>query len=415
MSKGQKGRSTARPSSQSQSSYYHHQTEYDLRESFLELGFEGDPRASSNDGEILDYIEELPTLNPQQIVEKLQAYGYVGQDKPCRSMSLMAFRHVNRLRNLYLHKIPAEQLPPKSNHLLVGPTGCGKTFLVETLFRHILSLPTVLVDITTYSETGYVGQDVSSIMTRLLYAADGDIARAEIGIVCLDEFDKIASGQNNAVFAGAGTTKDISGLGVQRELLKLLESTTVTVPTEFSHSSYQQHLLMSTTHVPFVACGAFSGLKILTHLFNKEPSIGFTTTQTAQMPRDIAVSYKQEEMDQTRHFQQYGFLPELIARFDRIIPFQALDEQTLTLILQRNLLASYQKEFAMNQVELVVEASLLEHVVKLALKRETGARGLRSSLAYLLEDAAFEIYSNPQIRRVQVRFVEGAVCLNFDG
>lgn len=385
-----------------------------MRDSFLEMGFGDELHQPFEHRDIREYIENIPTLTPRQIIEKLDALGYVGQKIPCRSMSLMAFRHVQRLRNLYLHQVPAEQLPPKSNHLLVGPTGCGKTFLVEMLFRHILALPTVLVDITTYSETGYVGQDVASIMTRLLYAADGDIARAEIGIVCLDEFDKIASGQNNAVFAGAGTTKDISGLGVQRELLKLLESTTVTVPTEFSHSSYQQHLLMSTAHVPFVACGAFSGLKMVTHLFNKEPSIGFTASQASSIPREIAVSYKQEEVDQTRHFQQYGFLPELIARFDRIIPFQALDAETLTQILRRNLLSSYQREFSLAKVDLIVDKSILEHVVKQALKRETGARGLRATLAFLLEDAAFEIYSQPEIRKVEVTFTDGQVSLCLD-
>lgn len=314
-----------------------------------------------------------------------------------------------------MQNVPIEELPPKSNHLLVGPTGCGKTFMVETLFRHILDIPTVLVDITTYSETGYVGQDVTSILTRLLYAADGDVARAEMGIVCLDEFDKIASGQNNAVFAGAGTTKDISGLGVQRELLKLLESSTVTVPTEFSHSSYQQHLLMSTANIPFVACGAFSGLKLVTHLFNKEASIGFHAQQSAKAPQEIAVSYNQREMDQTRHFQQYGFLPELIARFDRIVPFQALSEDTLMMILKQNLLTSYQKEFKLANVELVVDKSILERVVQQALKRETGARGLRSTLAYLLEDAAYDIYSEPNIERVEVAFQDGELVINADG
>lgn len=386
-----------------------------MREAFLDLGLEEGLGATLDERDVREYIEDLPTLTPREICKELEMYGYVGQDKPRRSMSLMAFRHVRRLRNVHLQNVPIEELPPKSNHLLVGPTGCGKTFMVETLFRHILDIPTVLVDITTYSETGYVGQDVTSILTRLLYAADGDVARAEMGIVCLDEFDKIASGQNNAVFAGAGTTKDISGLGVQRELLKLLESSTVTVPTEFSHSSYQQHLLMSTANIPFVACGAFSGLKLVTHLFNKEASIGFHAQQSAKAPQEIAVSYNQREMDQTRHFQQYGFLPELIARFDRIVPFQALSEDTLMMILKQNLLTSYQKEFKLANVELVVDKSILERVVQQALKRETGARGLRSTLAYLLEDAAYDIYSEPNIERVEVAFQDGELVINADG
>ena len=411
MSKGHKGNpSSGRSSSQAPSSM-----EHDLREAFMDLGFEEGMGNPLDERELSEYVEEIPSLTPLQISEQLAEHGYVGQEKPRRSMSLMAFRHVQRLRYIHLDKVPVEELPPKSNHLLVGPTGCGKTYMVETLFRHILDLPTVLVDITTYSETGYVGQDVTSILTRLLYAADGDVGRAEMGIVCLDEFDKIASGQNNAVFAGAGTTKDISGLGVQRELLKLLESTTVTVPTEFSHSSYQQHLLMSTTNIPFVACGAFSGLKLVTHLFNKEPHIGFTAKTASQAPREIAVSFRQEEMDQTRNFQQYGFLPELIARFDRVIPFRALDEETLMMILRQNLLSSYKREFELAGVDLVVDKSVLERVVKQALKRETGARGLRSTLAYMLEDAAFEIYSEPGLKRVEVAYKNGEVFVKTDG
>jgi ATP-dependent protease HslVU (ClpYQ) ATPase subunit len=138
----------------------------------------------------------------------------------------MAYRHVRRVKRIYLDGAKREQLLPKSNTLLVGPTGCGKTHLVELLFQQILRLPTVIIDLTTYSETGYVGQDPSTILTRLLHAADDNPLLASIGIVCLDEFDKIASGQNNAIFAGAGTTKDVTGLGVQRELLKLREVST---------------------------------------------------------------------------------------------------------------------------------------------------------------------------------------------
>lgn len=360
----------------------------------------------TNEEDFRLFVKSLPQLNPKEIFELLEESGYMGQDGPRRALSLMAYRHVQRIRHLYLDHVSIDELPPKSNHLLIGPTGSGKTFLIEQLFRHVFHLPTVLVDITTYSETGYVGQDVSSILTRLLYAADGDVHRAQVGIICLDEFDKIASGQNNAVFAGAGTTKDISGLGVQRELLKLLESTTINVPTEFSHSSYQQHILMSTANIPFVACGAFSGFKLIAHLFNRDPQIGFTSEQSGKANEDIAVSYTQEEVNQVQSFQQYGFLPELIARFSRVVPFRALDKETLTHILRRNLLSSYQKEFKLEGIELIIDESIIEHLIERAIQRETGARGLRSALARLLEDAAFDLFSEPDISTVRV-FFEG--------
>ena len=198
---------------------------------------------------------------PRDIESHVSACGYVGQQKAVRAIALGAYRHVSRLRRIWLEGARRENLPPKTTMLFVGPTGCGKTYLVEILFRDILRLPTVVIDMTGFSETGYVGQDVNSILTRLLYASDMSLAYAAIGIVCLDEFDKLASGQNSAVFSGAGTTKDVSGLGVQRELLKMLESIEIPVPLEYTHSDYAPKAVMTTQDVGFVACGAFSGLQ----------------------------------------------------------------------------------------------------------------------------------------------------------
>ena len=350
----------------------------------------------------LEFIEGLPLYTPKEIFQKLEELGYIGQEKARRALSLMAYRHVKRLKYIFLDKVRPEELPPKSNYLLVGPTGSGKTYLIELLFKHIIKLPTVLIDITTYSETGYVGQDVVSILTRLLYAADGDVIKAQVGIVCIDEFDKLASGQNNAVFAGAGTTKDVSGLGVQRELLKLLENTVVTVPTEFSHNTYQQHVFMSTENIPFIACGAFSGFKLIEYYFGKNPKIGFTAKTESQSPYKIATSFTREEVSQTRNFLQYGFLPELIARFDRIVPFKALSKDELNQILRRKKNKNYQREFELAGITLNVDQKLLDKLIGEALKRETGARGLRSALAEILEEVAFEIYSTPEVKKVHI-------------
>ena len=167
------------------------------------------------------YVRDLHAPSPRAIFTRLEELGYRGQAEARRAVSLLAYRHVRRIKRVHLDGVKRDQLLPKTNMVLAGPTGCGKTHLVELLFQQILRLPTVIIDITTYSETGYVGQDPSTILTRLLHAADDNPLLASIGIVCLDEFDKIASGQNNALFAGAGTTKDVTGMGVQRELLKM--------------------------------------------------------------------------------------------------------------------------------------------------------------------------------------------------
>src|SRR5258706_5900243 len=227
----------------------------------------------------------------------------------------MAYRHVKRIKRIYVDGVDRAELPRKSNFLFVGPTGSGKTFLVESLFGKILKLPTALVDITTYSETGYVGQDPSTILTRLLHTADENPMLASIGIVCLDEFDKIASGQNNAIFAGAGTTKDVTGMGVQRELLKMLEAGEVVVPLELTHSTYGDHIVLSTGDIAFVAAGAFSGFQQVARRRGAIDRIGFGRKlgKGGMGPDQIAVSFTVEEVENIANFQAYGFLPELMA------------------------------------------------------------------------------------------------------
>ena len=361
----------------------------------------------------IKFVRELPVLSPRAIFAKLEEEGYRGQVAARRAVSLLAYRHVRRIKRIYLDGAKRDQLLPKTNVLLAGPTGCGKTFLVELLFQHILRLPTVIIDITTYSETGYVGQDPSTILTRLLHAADDNPLLASIGVVCLDEFDKIASGQNNAVFAGAGTTKDVTGMGVQRELLKMLESSDVVVPMEITHSSYGDHLVLSTADVAFIAAGAFSGFHHIVRNRENRDRIGFGREAAAgggaRSANSIAVSFTARDVENLVNLQTFGFLPELLARFGRFVPFDALDATTLMEILRANVVDRLVREFEDEGFELVVDDDVLGHLVSEGLRRETGARGLVSILTRHLEEAAFDAFAESPGGRVRVRLEAGDV------
>ena len=346
-----------------------------------------------NSERIRDYLRQLPNNTPAQLFKKISKFGYIGQDKAKKAVSLLAFRHVNRLRKIYLDGIDKKILPSKDNYLLMGPTGCGKTFLVEILFNQILNLPTVIIDITSFSETGYVGTDPVAILTRLIQAAD-DPATASIGIVCIDEFDKISTGKNNAVFAGAGTTKDVGGLGVQKELLKMLEGAEINVPNSVTHSSYAERISFNTENVTFIASGAFSGFKNIITTTKNRIGFGNTHEEVNENKKTVAVSYNREDVEKVSYFEQYGMMPELIGRFSRIVPFAALGEKDLNKILTKNTISQYAKELELEGVKLVVDKKVKEKVVKEALERETGARGLKYALLEYLEDACYDLYSS---------------------
>ena len=365
----------------------------------------------------IKFVRELPCPSPQAMFQALHELGYRGQEHARRALCLMAYRHVKRIKRIYVDGVDRAELPRKSNFLFVGPTGSGKTFLVESLFGKILKLPTALVDITTYSETGYVGQDPSTILTRLLHTADENPMLASIGIVCLDEFDKIASGQNNAIFAGAGTTKDVTGMGVQRELLKMLEASEVVVPLDLTHSSYADHVVMSTADIAFIAAGAFSGFQQIAHRRAMRDSIGFgrgQATGNAGDPDAIAVDFTAEQVENVANFQSYGFLPELVARFTRVVPFKALDAGTLKDILKTDVIARMTREFKMEGFELIIDEEVLDHIVADALKRETGARGLASTLTRNLEDVAFGSFGIETKGEVRVLMRNGDIAVDID-
>src|SRR5215510_5449055 len=331
-----------------------------------------------------EFIQDLPTIAPPEIAERLEQHGYKGQDEPRRALSLMAYRHIRRLKRLHIKGENRHQVNPKQNTLLVGPTGCGKTFLLESLFQQVFQLPTVIVDITSFTESGYIGDDVSTILTRLLYAAEGNLLMASCGIVCLDEFDKLASSTSNSRFAGEGTTKDVSGYGVQRELLKLVEGTQVMIPMDYGYSAYGQRSPISTRDIPFVACGTFSGMDELVK--NESKSIGFRTNKEREIEQQSQI------MEEIEVFQRYGFLPELMGRFARIVRFQQLPAETLRRILIENVLPQFDREFKAEGLLLSVTESALNHIVERSLKRGTGARGLHSGLISAIEQAAFDSF-----------------------
>ncbi len=333
-------------------------------------------------------IRRLPLLSPQQIAQRLEQLGYKGQADQCHAMALMAYRHVRRLKRIYLEGVDHRQLPPKQNTLLIGPTGCGKTFLVELLFRHIFTLPTVIIDITSYTESGYVGESVQTILTRLVAAAGGNELLASCGVVCLDEFDKIASSTSNARFAGEGTIKDVSGRGVQRELLKMLEGSDALAPSDYGYSAHGSRYALSTRDIPFVACGAFSGLEELLKTTTRA-RLGFHPSEEMETAAEQKLTLEEVEV-----FRKYGFMPEVIGRFARIILFPTLSEETLRRILLENVLPQFVNEFAAEGLRLTVTDAALDQIIACSLKRGTGARGLHTELVAAVERAAFETFGH---------------------
>ena len=346
---------------------------------------------------VCEFIDQVPLLAPVDISNELEKLGYKGQNDQRRALSLMAYRHVRRLKRIYLDGESPNNLPPKQNVLMLGPTGCGKTFMVELLFQNILKLPTVIVDITSFTESGYIGDDVRTILTRLMLNANGNQQLAECGVVCLDEFDKIASSSSNARFAGQGTTKDVSGYGVQRELLGMIHGADVVVAMDYGFSEYGRRLQISTHNIPFIACGAFSGMDEL--LRQKRSNIGFRNASGDDL--------SQLTLDEVGSFQKFGFLPELIGRFSRIISFPKLSTETLKQILTENVLPQFSNEFKGEDLELTVSEAALDHLVKRSEKRDTGARGLQTELVAAVERAAFDTFMQKKNARVVIDVKDG--------
>jgi ATP-dependent Clp protease ATP-binding subunit ClpX len=320
----------------------------------------------------------------------LESEGYVGQHEARRAVCLMAYRHLRRSRMLHLEGVSRASLPLKENLLMLGPTGCGKTYMVELLFNRLLRLPTIVIDMTNFTESGYVGSSVKTILPRLLHAAEGNKAKASIGIICLDEIDKLAGATSQARFAGAGTTKDVSGFGVQRELLKLLDSSEADITDESGFGSIES---LQTHDVPFIACGAFSGLKATIRRQQGAGRVGFGVKNLASRRCGVAEGITPEEVMPVANFTEYGMMPELIGRFGRVIPLQPMGPDDLRRILTGQVIQRYENELAAEGVRIEFDDRVLDFVVENCLRMETGARSIAAVVSTYLEKACFDVYS----------------------
>ena len=337
----------------------------------------------------IDYLVEahrklkaIKDCSPRELYDKLSQSGYIGQEATRKSLCLMAYRHIRRLKDHYIHKIPLEKLPQKFNVLLTGPTGCGKSYLAELLFGQILKIPVITADMTCYVETGYVGKYVTEILFDLIHTAEGNKHWAKTGVVVLDEIDKIAS-------TGGKASKDITGFGVQRGLLKLIEGGLHEV-TGRGPWGNQPLDKVETDCIGFVACGAFSGIENLT-VRNNTSSFGFNHAKNKATPDNDEQDISPEVID-VDTFRKYGFLPELIGRFSSIARLSPLGRNDLMEILRKNVLPKYRQEFKREGQKLTVPNKIMESIVNVAIKRKTGARGLTLLLTEYFEQQAFESF-----------------------